>query len=79
MRNLSPGAVPRKPRSTTVVSLACSPKALRPGKTLKKVRLGSKGRRVDPEVGAPVKWEAGSEVRDLDQVVLESEPYRRLS
>jgi len=34
---------------------------------------------VDPELGAPVKWEVGSEVRDLDQVVLESEPYRRLS
>ena len=33
---------------------------------------------VDPEVGAAVQWEVGSEVRDLDQVVLESEPYRRL-
>ena len=26
-----------------------------------------------------MKWEDGSEVRDLDQVGLESEPYRRLS
>jgi uncharacterized protein YndB with AHSA1/START domain len=34
---------------------------------------------VDPQPGSPVKWEIGGEVRDLDQVVLESEPYRRLS
>ena len=34
---------------------------------------------VDPVVGAPVKWEVGGEIRDLDQVVLESEPCRRLS
>jgi uncharacterized protein YndB with AHSA1/START domain len=34
---------------------------------------------VDAQAGAPVKWEIGGVVRDLDQVVLESEPYRRLS
>ncbi len=34
---------------------------------------------VDPQVGSPVKWDMGGEVRDLEQVVLESEPYRRLS
>jgi uncharacterized protein YndB with AHSA1/START domain len=34
---------------------------------------------VDPQPGAAVKWEIGGEVRDLGQVVLESEPYRRLS
>lgn len=34
---------------------------------------------VDPQPGAPVKWEIGGEVRDLGQVVLEAEPYRRLS
>jgi uncharacterized protein YndB with AHSA1/START domain len=34
---------------------------------------------VDPQAGAPVKWEIGGEVRDLGQVVLEAEPYRRLS
>jgi uncharacterized protein YndB with AHSA1/START domain len=35
--------------------------------------------RVEPQPGSPVKWEIGGEVRDLGQVVLESEPYRRLS
>ena len=34
---------------------------------------------VDPQPGSPVKWEIGGEARDLGQVVLESEPYRRLS
>ena len=34
---------------------------------------------VDPQVGSTVKWDMGQEVRDLGQVVLESEPYRRLS
>jgi uncharacterized protein YndB with AHSA1/START domain len=34
---------------------------------------------VDPEPGASVKWEIGGEVRDLGQVVLAAEPYRRLS
>ena len=34
---------------------------------------------VDAQPGAAVKWEIGGEVRDLGQVVLESEPYRRLA
>ena len=34
---------------------------------------------VDPQVGSTVKWDMGHEVRDLGQMVPESEPYRRLS
>ena len=34
---------------------------------------------VEPQAGAPVKWDMGSEVRDLGQVVLEADPYRRLA
>jgi len=34
---------------------------------------------VDPVAGAPVKWDMGTEVRDLGQVVLEAEPGRRLA
>jgi len=34
---------------------------------------------VEPVAGAPVKWDMGGEVRDLGQVVLAAEPYRRLS
>jgi uncharacterized protein YndB with AHSA1/START domain len=44
-------------------------------------RYWGAGLESDWKVGSPVLWQEGpdEEFRDLDQVVLESEPYRRLS